>query len=243
METPLQGLALVSSGDNLYRVGGMQALNSRQEEDDLHSVKGFSRFDPATGHWTALTPLPATRSSHDAAALDGKIYVVGGWTLSGDRSGDWQTAALVYDTADGASGRWEELPLPPFQRRALALAAWQDRIWVLGGMDEFGDIQRTVYSFDPSSNTWQEGPAMPGEDMQGFGISAWGLDSGLYVSGMDGMLYRLADPTGKWEIVAELETPRFFHRIMPNGQGGLLAVAGASLMDGHLKNIERISID
>ncbi len=242
METPLQGLALVSSGENLFRVGGMQPQNNRQEEDDLRSVDEFARFDPATGHWTALTPLPAARSSHDAVALDGKIYVVGGWTLSGDRGGEWQTAALVYDTAQGDEGQWMEIARPPFQRRALALATWQDRIWVLGGMDEKADIQRTVYSFDPSTNHWEEGPAMPGDDMQGFGISAWGLDSGLYVSGSDGLLYRLTDPTGKWEAVAELETPRFFHRIMPDGQGGLLAVAGASLRDGHLQEIEQLKV-
>ena len=83
---------------------------------------------------------------------------------------------------------------------------------------------------------------MPGDDMQGFGISSWGLDSGLYVSGTDGTLYRLADPNGKWEAVTELETPRFFHRILPDGQGGLLAIAGASMMDGHLKNIEQLNI-
>ena len=242
METPLQGSALVSSGENLYRVGGLQPLNSRQEDDELHSVDEFARFDPASGQWTTLPPLPAARSSHDAVALDGKIYVVGGWTLSGDRSGEWQTAALVYDTAAGDKGEWNELPLPPFQRRALALATWQNRIWVLGGMDEYADIQRTVYSFDPSTNTWAEGPAMPGDDMQGFGISAWGLDSGLYVSGTDGILYRLAEPAGAWEAVAELETPRFFHRIMPTGREVSLAIAGASMMDGHIKEIERLKV-
>ncbi len=243
MGTPLQGTAMVSCGESLFRVGGLDARNSRKEADDLHSVAEFARFDPATGKWTALPPLPAPRSSLDAAALDGKIYVVGGWALSEDRAGDWQTAALAYDTTAGEKGHWQELSPPPFQRRALALATWQNRIWVLGGMDEFGDIQRTVYSFDPSTNIWEEGTAMPGDDMQGFGISAWGMDSGLYVSGTDGKLYRLAEPNGKWEAVAELETPRFFHRLMPDGQGGVLAVAGASLMDGHLKEIERLQVD
>lgn len=243
MGTPLQGLALVSCGGNLYRVGGLDAQNSRKEEDDLHSVDEFARFDPATGQWTALPSLPAARSSHDAISLDGKIYVVGGWTLSGDREGKWQTEALVYDTADGDNGQWNPLPAPPFQRRALAMASWQGRVWVLGGMDDFGLIQQTVYSFDPETNSWQEGPKMPGDDMQGFGVAAWGLDSGLYVSGTDGTLYRLTDAAGQWEAVTELETPRFFHRIMPDNQGGLLAIAGASMMDGHLKEIEVLKVD
>ena len=36
----------------------------------------------------ALAPLPEARSSHDAVVIGDKLYVVGGWTLSGDRKGN-----------------------------------------------------------------------------------------------------------------------------------------------------------
>ncbi len=248
METPLQGMALVSCEGKLYRIGGLNARNARKEDADLHSVAEFARFDPTTKSWTPLPALPGARSSHDAAVLDGKIYTIGGWNLSGDSgSGEWQTDALVYDTAQGDSvtgkgGSWEKLPEPPFQRRALAVAAWNNRIWVLGGMDEYADIKRDVYSYDPQTNTWAKAAELPGDDMQGFGVSAWGLDSGLYASGTDGVLYRLTNVDGSWEQAAELATPRFFHRILPGGENSLLVVAGASMSDGHMKEIERIEI-
>ncbi len=242
METPLQGLALVSCEGKLYRIGGLNARNARKEEADLHSVAEFARFDPATKSWTALTPLPAGgRSSHDAAVLNSKIYVVGGWNLSGESgSGEWQTDALVYDIAAGDRGTWKKLPEPPFQRRALAVAAWNNRLWVLGGMDEYADIKRDVYSFDPQTNSWAKAAELPGDDMQGFGVSAWGLDSGLYASGTDGVLYRLTDADGQWEQAGKLATPRFFHRLLPGGENSLLVVAGASMNAGHMKDIERI---
>lgn len=243
METPLQGMALVSCDGKLYRVGGLNARNTRKEDDDLHSVDEFARFDPETKTWTKLPSLPGARSSHDAAVLDGKIYVVGGWKLTGDGSdGQWQTDALVYDTAAGDNGKWEKIAEPPFQRRALAVAAWNNRLWAMGGMDEIADIKRDVFSYDPATNTWIEATNLPGDDMQGFGVSAWGLDSGLYASGTDGVLYRLSNVEGEWEQAAELSTPRFFHRILPGGSNSLLFVAGASMSDGHMKEIEQIEI-
>ncbi len=243
MQTPLQGMALVSCEGNLYRIGGMNARNARKEKADIHSVAEFARFDPTNNTWTALPALPAARSSHDAAVLDGKIYVVGGWNLTGESgNGEWQTDALVYDTAAGNNGKWQKLPEPPVQRRALAVAAWNGRIWAVGGMDEYADIKRNVYSFDPETNSWSEAAELPGDDMQGFGVSAWGLNSGLYASGTNGLLYRLADADGKWQQAGKLSTPRFFHRILPHGEESLLAIAGASMNDGHLKEIERIEI-
>jgi uncharacterized GH25 family protein len=251
METPLQGMALVSAGGKVYRVGGLNARNAKKEDADLHSVDEFARFDPATGTWTKLPSLPAGRSSHDAAVIDGKIYVIGGWNLSGDNStGEWQTDALVYDTTAedsgdataGDNGKWVKISEPPFQRRALAVAAWNGRLWALGGMDEYADIKRDVFSYDPQTDTWAKAAELPGDDMQGFGVSAWGLDSGLYSSGTDGVLYRLSSVDGNWEQVAELTTPRFFHRILPGSDNSLLVVAGASMSNGHMKEIERIEI-
>ena len=60
MQTPLQGLPLVAHGGKIYRVGGLTARNATTEEkEDLHSTNEFAEFDPATGKWTALAPLPA----------------------------------------------------------------------------------------------------------------------------------------------------------------------------------------
>jgi hypothetical protein len=243
MQTQLQGMALVNCDGKLYRIGGLDARNARKEKADLHSVAEFASFDPDTKTWTTLPALPGARSSHDAAVLDGKIYVVGGWNLTGESgSGEWQTDTLVYDTTLGDKAKWETLPEPPFQRRALAVAAWNNRIWVMGGMDEYADIKRDVFYFDPQSNSWAKGPELPGDDMQGFGVSAWGMGSGLYASGTDGVLYRLTDADGKWQQAAKLSSPRFFHRLLPHGDDALLVIAGASMNDGHLKDIERIEV-
>jgi hypothetical protein len=62
----------------------------------------------------------------------------------------------------------------------------------------------------------------------------------LYVCGMRGVLYRLNDTGSAWEEAGRLETPRFFHQLVPGPSGDLLIVGGAS-MNGHLATIEQIS--
>jgi hypothetical protein len=77
--------------------------------------------------------------------------------------------------------------------------------------------------------------------MAGFGVSAWNLDGDLYVCGLRGVLYRLSDTGSAWEEAGKMETPRFFHQLVPGPHGSLLAVGGAS-MNGHLATIERIEL-
>jgi hypothetical protein len=75
--------------------------------------------------------------------------------------------------------------------------------------------------------------------MQGFGVAAWNHAGQLYVSGSDGLVYRLNDADDQWEQVATLAQPRFFHRLVALPFSGLFAVGGASA-SGHLSDAESI---
>lgn len=241
METPLQGLPLVAHGGKLYRVGGLNAKNAEGEDEKLHSVAEFSCYDPAAKKWTALAPLPEARSSHDAVVIGDKLYVVGGWTLSGDRKGKWLDTAWSIDLANPAA-KWEPIGKPNFRRRALAAAQWDGKLVALGGMDEDVNISRQVSVLDPATGEWTDLAELPGEDMDGFGAAAWNLDGKLFASGTQDSLYRLADDGKSWEAVMELQQPRFFHRLVPADASTLLAVAGASF-EGHLAGIEELALN
>ncbi len=246
---PLQNLALVSSGEHLYRIGGLGLADPENADGHLRSSSDFLRFDPQTKEWTALASLPSARSSHDASAADGKIYVIGGWNFNSEKVEDWHDAALVFDTSKGTTtseegGTWESLPIPGFRRRNLAVTTWQNYIWAIGGKDDHDIIQRTVYYYDPHRGYWSEGPELPSklDALQGYGVAAWGLDSGLYVSGADGVLYRLASIYGNWEPAAELRVQRYCHRLLPEGRNSLLALAGYSVSFGQTSTVERIKV-
>lgn len=241
MGTPLQGLPLVAHAGKLYRIGGLDARNHSGEEEQLHSVAEFAVFDPASGEWSNLAALPSPRSSHNAVVIGDTLYVVGGWALSGDSNGEWQSGALAIDLGT-PDAQWRELPEPPFKRRALALSHVAGRVAVLCGMTDDADLSKQVFFYDPDSETWSEGPEFPGNAFHGFGLSAWNLDGVLYAGGMEGVLYRLDEARSEWRKVTELTTKRFFHQLVPDGAGGLLAVAGASPDEGHTRSIERLSV-
>lgn len=241
MGPPLQGLALVAHGGKLYRIGGLDARNAPDEDDDMHSTDSFACFDPATNAWTEMPSLPSGRSSHNAVVMDGRIYVVGGWTLSGDDGGDWQRGAIVFDLADPSSG-WQALPEPPLRRRALAVSHVDGKLVALSGMTEDQEITQAISIYDPTTGSWTEGPSFPGKPFYGFGLAAWNESGRLYAGGMEGVLYRLSSDLSEWEKAGEFATARFFHQLLPARHGQLIAVAGASMESGHLDTIERIRI-
>lgn len=239
ISTPLQGLAMVSHQGQLYRIGGLSARNASGEPADLHSVADVERFDPKTKTWHSATGLPQARSSHDAMVLDGHLYVVGGWNLAGEREGDWLGDALRLDLST-PNANWESFA-QPFRRRALAAAALDNKLYVIGGMDAEHNISRAVDIWDPATRSWSQGPELPGEGMQGFGVSAWTYDSTLYVSGSNGEVYKLRPGDLHWYRHTSLNVGRFFHRLLPVGSIGLIAVGGASVeQKSHLDGTEFI---
>lgn len=239
-QTPLQGLPLAAHGGKLYRVGGLSMRNAPGEEEDLRSVAEFAAFDPQSMSWTPLPPLPEERSSHDAAVVGDELFVVGGWRLSGTSPGSWLSTAWKIDLAKPQL-EWKPIAPPPAVRRALAAAAWNGKLVVLGGMTDDGKVSRRADLYDPTEDRWSTLPELPGAGMDGFGVAAWSVEDRLYASSADGVLYSLSTGATAWERAGELATPRFFHRLVPGEAGGLLAVAGASPDEGHLATTESVT--
>ncbi len=231
----LQSVALVHYGDDVYRVGGLSALNEPGDEEQLVSVTDFARYDPQSKKWTAMQPLPEGRSSHDAVVVEGKLYVLGGWNLGKEET--WHKHGLVLDLSK-TDGKWEQLPEQPFERRALAVAVKGERIYAIGGMNSDGEPSTDVHYFDLKKQAWAQGPNLPGKGMAGFGTSAVGIDGKLFATTFDGNVYQLGDDGKAWNSIGKLQVPRFMHRILPGGGESLVIVGGASHKQGHLDSIE-----
>merc|ERR1712086_1041432 len=84
-------------------------------------------YDPQNASWTQLASMMAPRSVHGCAALDGKLYAVGG-----------NAAAQVLDTGevyDPQTDGWQPLAKMSTGRWTLALAAVGGKIYAIGGYD------------------------------------------------------------------------------------------------------------
>jgi N-acetylneuraminic acid mutarotase len=223
---PRTGLAMVGYEGQIYRIGGWEAKNAAGEKWNLHSSRDFARFDEKSGKWQDLAPMPRGRSSHDAAMLGSKLYVIGGWELAGEGEGDWHTTAYVSDLA-AETPEWKEIAAPGFCRRALAVAAQGGKVYAIGGMDDSNETTTAVSVFDPQSNAWSKGPAVPGENFDGFGAAAFGTEVGLFASTRSGAVYRLNDDGQAWTQIGKLNHPRSFHRLII-AEGKLLFVGGTA---------------
>jgi hypothetical protein len=163
-----------------------------------------------------------------------KLIVVGGWNLKGPDGSDWHDTLEVLDLA-APKPEWKSLP-QPFRRRALIAAAYNGKMYVMGGFDEKSGIVRETDIYDPATNTWTKGPELPGGDLNGFSPAACVHDGELYVSVADGGLYRLA--ADGWQKTSKA-TPRVAHRIVSDGR--VILVLGGADRGACLDSVEAVA--
>ncbi len=237
----LQGLALVPHGKDVIRIGGFTAMNAEGEDHDLQSQADVSRYDVSAGHWESLPALPEPRSSHDAAVIGDQVYVVGGWHLSGEDSTEWHTTAWKLDLSD-ANGQWQPIAKPPTVRRALSLAAHNGLLYAVGGMKQKGGPTTIVEIYDPQTDRWTDGPGLPGSPMNGFGNASFSTGDDLIATTIRGNALKLSEKGDEWLQVAQVDPPRFFHRMLPRNNRSLLIVGGANMEQGKFTSIDQIDV-
>ncbi|MCM2304461.1 MAG: hypothetical protein NDJ72_07140, partial [Elusimicrobia bacterium] len=144
MPESFQGHALVYSGNRLFHTGGISYNGGI-----LDGVRVFSApasDTGAVGAWNLGAPLPEAVYYHAAAAVNGHLYVLGGFHYT-DADG-MVVSNVVYRTkpsAGGFVGAWQTatpLPEPVFFPSA---AAWNGRIYLTGGWNGSALVNR-VYS-------------------------------------------------------------------------------------------------
>ncbi len=232
----VQGNALVSYGSRVILVGGFTATNAKGEKGNLVSQAEVQQFDLSSGKWSDLPKLPEPRSSMDAIVLNGYLYAIGGWNMRGNSdSAVWHKTAWRLPL-ENAKKEWEPISPPPFQRRAIAVAAYKDRVFVIGGMNEDGETTTESCFYDPKTNLWNTVAPIAGVPMTGFGTSACIVGKDLIVSAVDGSIQSYNDVHGVWEIIGQIPTGRFFHRIVPISNDAFAIIGGANMNVGKFKD-------
>lgn len=105
--------------------------------------------------WMTGASIPTARSEIAGAALDGKIYVVGGFDNNG-RSSD---SVEVYDVIADNWTTGESLPQPLDH---TAAASFDGKLYVVGGgYLNRADLSDKLFIYDPSTKSWTEGANLP----------------------------------------------------------------------------------
>ena len=245
LETPSQGFGMVAYKDKIYRIGGSQATNAKEEASNLRSLASCSVFDTKTKEWSNITPLPGPRSSHEVAISDGKMYVTGGWNMGNGkpRESRWYKHGLVADLTQSPVV-WRELPLVDWIVRAHASEILNGKLYVAGGIgNDMESIRNTVNVLDLKSGKWSAGPDYPGKGrLKGFGMALCAWNNRLYASSYGSTVYRLkADGSGWEDAGIRMSSMRFFHRMVSAGPDRLFFIAGAK-RSRHIDTIEEYRV-
>ncbi len=145
---PIQEVAVVAVGTRIYVLGGFN--------DVAQVTATVSVYNTSTGRWSRGADLPARMHHANAAAVDGRIYVLGfltGFDFVEDGRG------FVYDPA---SDSWSDGPQMPAgtQRGASGVAVVGSRIYLLGGLAGRRAVER-CNGYDVESGEWFDVPPLP----------------------------------------------------------------------------------
>jgi N-acetylneuraminic acid mutarotase len=194
---PARGLAI------LLLLSACSASSPQENRTvDNRSVDGGLRG------WRSLAPLGGgPRQENGVVALNGRVYVVGGFTAEGSIVGTVEAYERATDT-------WMPVRTLPRPLHHPNVAAVGNRIYVLGALVEnsFREIG-DVYLYDPGTNGWTQLSSMPPGTERGAGAAAaignkiylvGGIRGGVSVA--DFSAYDTA--TGTWEILPSVGEPR-----------------------------------
>jgi N-acetylneuraminic acid mutarotase len=228
MPTPAHHAALAEYNGKIYVFGGFVAYPvPGQQAGGWQPVANAWEYDPGGDSWKALASLPTKRGSPIAAAVNGKIYVIGGATMN---LGSDEPAVFANrparsvgtnDAYDPETNKWESRSPMPTARNHTFGGAVNDKIYVIGGRlgsPFIGAASNTdvVEEYDPATDQWGAPKAKMPTPRSGGG---WAVHGGkIYAAGGEINTLQLAgafraleayDPASNtWAILPSMPNPR-----------------------------------
>lgn len=140
-------------------------------ETEWSPVIAFKTAGELAGTYAKLNGGATTRTAHSAVAIDGNMFVFGGYGSSSNVLGDlWK-----YNQAGNS---WSQLASATVARYCHSAVEIGGKMYVFGGYN--GGVLRTLQVYDPVKNTWSQ--LADGPDAR-YNHSAVVIDGKMYVYG------------------------------------------------------------
>ena len=172
----------------------------------LASLSQFQSTKPQ-GTWSTKAPLLTQRGETGVAALDGKIYVLGGEALG-------NSASQLNQEYDPETDRWRNRAPLPHAMTHTAAVGFNGKLYAIGGFtkDVHVGALDLVFEYDLATDSWRQ--LAPLSSPRG-SVGAAVVDGKIHVVGGRGLnkrtvaTHEVYDPsTGKWNKAALLPTAR-----------------------------------
>lgn len=190
------------------------------------------------GTWTVGSPVPTQRTEVAVAAVEDKIYVVGGFSgeLSLKNALNFAISPAV-EVYHPATNTWTMTTPLPEGRHHAGIASLNGFLYVIGGfakssLSVWQEVS-TVYQYNPITKAWRELAAMP-TARGALGVTVY-QDRLYAIGGYDGErntnAVEVFNPqTNSWSSVASLPTPRDHLAVVTAGSR-IYAIGGRPDLD------------
>ncbi|MCW4030120.1 MAG: PQQ-binding-like beta-propeller repeat protein [Candidatus Bathyarchaeota archaeon] len=131
----------------IYCIGGYNGANG-QWETEYYDLKANEAYDPVLDTWSTLAALPTPRFNAATNVVDGKIYVIGGHTMT-----DLFVTLNVTEVYDPVANSWTTKTPAPLNVGCSASAVVDGKIYVLGE-DPNVYLQYIIMIYDPAADSW-----------------------------------------------------------------------------------------
>jgi N-acetylneuraminic acid mutarotase len=145
MSVPRCNPGLTAMNGKLYAVGGHNSAASGSPEPFIN-LKSGEAYDPDSDSWSTIANMSVARDAPGLAALNGKIYAVGGV----DGSGSVLKSGAVYDPATDS---WSAIADMAQSCEEVSLAALNDKIFAVGGYNGHSSL-KSGETYDPATDSW-----------------------------------------------------------------------------------------
>src|SRR6202158_4148990 len=104
---------------------------------------------PASAIWKPLAPMPSARSNAAVEAINGIVYIAGGYNAGGTSS------LLSFNPTTNTWGTLASMPLTLYQGDGAGVI--NSQLYVSGGWNGYLPTN-VLLKYDPPSNTWTSLP-------------------------------------------------------------------------------------
>jgi len=193
--------------------------------------------------WRRVADAPGPgRLASTARAVDGRIYLFGGYTVAEDGSEVSEPRVDVYDPSADAWSPAAPMPVPVDD---AVSGVWRDSLIVLVSGWSDGDNVPDVQLYDPAADAWTAGTPIPGPPVFGHAGGVVG-DDVVYVDGVrtteEGEpRFRMAPGSWRGRIDPDDPTSIAWERLPDHpGPPVYRAAAGAAARNGRSPALPRV---
>ena len=197
MQSEREGLGVAVLNDCIYAVGGRN-----REEGSLNTAEVLDMTEGGTQEWRNISSMNTRRWGVGVAAMNGRLYAVGGW--------DGRQRLSSVESYDPERNVWSNIADLSVPRGGAGVAVVDGVLYCVGGWSSTGAV-KTVEKYNEDTNTWSlvaemnHSRSYPGViSHRGRLYTVGGYDGNSSLSSVE-----MYDPqTNTWTLVADMEGGR-----------------------------------